>query len=92
MVHERYLGREKRILPNESLGAVYRINEPEVLRIFLRAAGFLPVESMVRERVEDDATYGLFALDVGLRHRRHVFLGGYSEVPRVVRTADIRCS
>ena len=90
MVHERNLGGKERVLPNKSLRAIDRIHEPQVLGVFLRSAGFLTIETVLRKCVEDKATNGLLAFDVGLRDRRHVFLGSDREIAGIVRTADVR--
>ncbi len=89
MVHQRDLRGEERVLADEALGAVDRVDEPQVIGILLRPTGLFTVEPVVRKLGEDDLADGLLALDVGLGNRRPVVLGRHREIAGIVRTADV---
>ena len=52
-MHERNLRGKKRILANETLRAVDRIDKPQVFGIVLRTACFLAVKAVLRESARE---------------------------------------
>ncbi len=92
LVHERDLGRKERVLAHKSLRAVDRIDQPQVVGILTRAAGFLAKKSVFGELLKDDLANFLFALDVGLGYGRQISLGCYCEVSSIVAPTDVRRS
>jgi len=83
-VHERDLRREERVLANESLGSVYRINQPEKFGVGLCLASLFAIESVFGKCAEDDFANRLFTLNIGLSHRCPISFGRYREIAREV--------
>jgi hypothetical protein len=78
-------------LPYETFGAIDRIDQPQVLGIFLCPTGFLTIESMLGKLLENYAANRLFAFDVRLGDGRQVLLGRDRKIPGIVRTTNLRC-
>jgi cob(I)alamin adenosyltransferase len=87
-VHQRYLRGEKRVLPDESLGAVNRVDEPKKLRVRLCLTGLFTVETVLGVGAENNLANRLLALDIGLCHGRHIGLRRDRKITGVVRPTD----
>jgi len=61
-MHEGNLRGEERILAHEGLGAVDRIDEPEIFRFDRALSGFLAVETVRRKPLGNDAADHALAL------------------------------
>ena len=88
-VHQGNLRREKRVLANETLGAVDRIDEPQIVAVGSGRASLLAIEAMLGTSRVDDGPYGLLAFQIRLGHRRAVGLRFDFEIAAVVAAADL---
>ena len=79
-------------MANERLGAIDRIDKPQVVCILLRLPGFFAVKTVLGKLPENNLTDSLFTFDVCLGHGGPVGLCRYREISIVILATDLSSS
>ena len=88
-MHKRNLGREKRVLADKPLGAINGVDQPEVVSVLLRSAGFFTVKTVLWKLLQYHVANRLLAFDISLRYRRQICLGRNRKVAVEIGTTDV---
>jgi len=89
VLHQADLYREQRVTAHEGLGAVDRIDQPEILGIGLFLSQLFAVETVIGEASSQHLLDRTFGGDVDFRHRTGVGLVAHREITAVGIADDL---